>query len=371
MRKVLIVTRIDFWTGGAGHKSRLSSLIRYFKQRIDITVAFAGEFDGADAAILTRDYPEIQVDVITEDNQLSYKEYGERFVKYIKGKDLEVVLFEYLDFSFVLPSLGDDVVTILDTHDLLSDRRESFLKCNLPCDGIELSFAEEIEIFKCFDHVIAIQQRDYEKILPELGPGCALLAPHPVECRKRDLREKVSTIGYVASDYDPNVDAIVWFLDNVWPSIHERFGISLEIFGGVCSRLPNNVSRKPTGANLRYFVGDLESIYSTCDIMINPIRCGSGLKIKNVEALANGLPLVTTSHGALGIDEGAGSAFTVANSPEEFVQAIEQLVVDRSHRLSLSANALRYAGENFTADRCYRDLQDILLSVKSKNPTLN
>jgi len=56
--------------------------------------------------------------------------------------------------------------------------------------------------------------------------------------------------------------------------------------------------------------------------IINPIRFGAGLKIKNVEALAHGLPLVTTTHGSRGIEAGVNNAFLYGDEAGEFIQAM-------------------------------------------------
>ncbi|NRB47195.1 MAG: glycosyltransferase family 4 protein [Saprospiraceae bacterium] len=57
------------------------------------------------------------------------------------------------------------------------------------------------------------------------------------------------------------------------------------------------------------YVPNLQSIFNDIDIMINPVQMGAGLKIKSVEAMANGLPLVTTTHSATGLMKAKGKGF--------------------------------------------------------------
>jgi glycosyltransferase involved in cell wall biosynthesis len=108
------------------------------------------------------------------------------------------------------------------------------------------------------------------------------------------------------------------------------------------------------------FVDDLEKLYDSLDIVINPVRCGAGLKIKNVEALTHGIPLITTSHGASGIEDGASKAFLIGNTPNEYLLAFNKLVENYDFRKRLSENAFEYAQLNFSEKKCYADIFKIL-----------
>ena len=83
----------------------------------------------------------------------------------------------------------------------------------------------------------------------------------------------------------------------------------------------NNPSIKLSG-----FVGDLEEVYKN-RVIINPVKSGSGLKIKCVEALCSGKPLVTTSNGAQGLKSGAGKAFLVGDDWETFAGNIIKMFI--------------------------------------------
>jgi glycosyltransferase involved in cell wall biosynthesis len=85
---------------------------------------------------------------------------------------------------------------------------------------------------------------------------------------------------------------------------------------------------------------------------------GAGLKIKNVEALASGLPLVTTGEGARGIADVAGDAFLVADDPDAFASACLRLLDDVSLRTRVAARALQVARERFSPQACFAPLLD-------------
>ncbi|HTF16472.1 MAG TPA: glycosyltransferase [Chryseolinea sp.] len=363
MRKLLIVTHIDFWRTGAGHSARLSSLVSYFKEKLAITVVFIGKFSDHDQATLTLRYPDISVHVLENRRVLTYKESRVLFEEYIKEKTFDVALIEYIELSFVLPSLSEHCITLLDTHDLVNDRVESFRRNNVPYDGIELTAEEEFDIFKCFDYVIAIQKSDYAKIVGKLPPSRTLLAPHPVNFSKKRLRQSVCNLAFIASGYQPNVDALTWFLHEVWPSLYEEYGVSFEVYGRLREKLNQHILTNSPGVHFHGFAADLGDVYEKCDLIVNPVRFGAGLKIKNVEAIGNGLPLVTTSHGAVGMEDAANTSFLVAETALDFKAAIGKLIKDFEFRTQIGDNAYRYAERFFSHDRCYRPLADIMLGV--------
>jgi glycosyltransferase involved in cell wall biosynthesis len=360
MASLLIVTHIDFWRQGAGHRTRLSSLITFLKDKVDITLVYAGLFENNDSLLLNKFYPEISIEVL-EKKRITFGEYQKRFAEYIDGREFDFALVEYIEMSFVLPFLNTKCITFLDTHDLASDRIESFRKFNLPYFGIVLTREEEFELFQCFDYVIAIQKSDYTKLTDKMDKDRVLLVPHPSNFQKKIPKETVEHVGYVASGYAPNVDALNWFLKNIWPSLYPKYKITLNVYGDVGNKLPSELKGNSHGVIFHGFVPDLDNVYNTSDIMINPVRCGAGLKIKNVEALGNGLPLVTTHHGAIGIEDGVNTSFLVADTAEEFTARLEKLIQDFEFRTGIGHSAFAYAEKYFSAEKCYQPLLDVML----------
>jgi hypothetical protein len=356
MKSLLIVTHVDFWRKGAGHRSRLSSLIEYLKSYVTITVVYAGTFNERDSMIMRRDYAGIELVPLEPHRTISFKEHGKLFQAFISNKTFDVALIEYIEMSFVLPMLDENTFTILDTHDLVADRIRSFIDNEVPYGGIMMSEQEEIGIFQCFDKVLLIQASDYIKIGGHIGFDKALLVPHAAILPRRDLRDVVKNIGYVGSEYIPNVKATTWFLSEVWPSIGHSNEITLNIYGNVVRRLSPELMDNCEHARFHGFVDDINAIYDHCDIMINPVKVGAGLKIKNMEAMACGLPLVTTSHGAVGIDEGMNECFLVADTPTEFTTAVHKLIASAQLRNDLGSKAYSFVEKKFSPASCYDEL---------------
>lgn len=357
MKTLLIVTHVDFWRKGAGHRSRLSAMIDFLKDKFSITVAYAGVYSAQDAKLISTEFSGISVIPLEPDRTITFKEHGVKFAQFISGKHFDIAIIEYIEMAFVLPMIPQGTMTILDTHDLVSDRISSFSKNGIQYHGVVMNEEEELDIFNCFDKILLIQEKDYKKIGELLGYDRCLLVPHAARILKRTLRSEVKNIGFIGSEYAPNVDAIRWFLENVWPMTDES--LHLNIYGNVVTQLPPDTSNERV--HLHGFVDDVSDVYDHCDIMINPVRCGAGLKIKNIEAMANGVPMITTSHGAIGIEDGISHSFLVANTPIDFITRILECSKSRKQ---LITNAHLFIESKFSPSACYQGLLESMLQFE-------
>jgi len=148
------------------------------------------------------------------------------------------------------------------------------------------------------------------------------------------------TLVFIGSDYVANVDAIKFFCTEIWPLILAALPAArLEIYGGVCRRELDVVP----GTRLAGSVADLSVPYQRAWLVICPLRFGTGLKRKTIEALGWGKALVTTATGAEGLEDGRGRAFLQANAPAEFARLCLQVLSDDSLRQRLEQAAYEFA----------------------------
>ena len=148
----------------------------------------------------------------------------------------------------------------------------------------------------------------------------------------------------------PNVDAVLWFYQNVWPIVkQENPDIKMHILG---SNPPDEIKRLNQGDFIiEGFVTEeqLEQFYQTCRISIVPLRYGAGIKGKVVEAMHYQMPIITTSIGAEGIDT-TGEVLCIADDAEIFAQKIIELYNDQSLLENYSKHALEHVNQHFTAE---------------------
>jgi O-antigen biosynthesis protein len=131
--------------------------------------------------------------------------------------------------------------------------------------------------------------------------------------------------GWSAGPRSPNVDGLKWFARHVWPRVLARVpGAELVVTG---SEPPREVTRFAC-SSIRFagVVPDLRTFYAGLRLAVVPIRYGSGVKLKAVEALQSGVPTVATTVGAEGIPLDVPGLLPVADDPREFADLVALLL---------------------------------------------
>ena len=170
----------------------------------------------------------------------------------------------------------------------------------------------------------------------------------------------------------PNLDAVLWFLEKVYPGVHEKLQVPFYIVG---SRAPEEVARIAVdGVVVKGCVSDeeLQELYGSCRLAVVPLRYGAGVKGKVIEALYYGLPVITTPVGAEGI-EGIEDIALVREHEEEIAQVICEIYHDVERLKELSRRSRLYVQQHYNKemndyDDMYSDGPRISLSFSAKNP---
>nr|WP_082855942.1 glycosyltransferase [Mucilaginibacter sp. L294] len=356
MKKVLLFTDVDFWEHCSGHRVRIAALIRYLSAHFILTVVNTGPAHDTVERMVNDEYG-IELIILEHEKHLGSKGYGKKLKSFLKSRNFDALIVEYIHNSYCLNSLPYDCQVILDTHDIISERTREFKKFNYGNSLYEMQEEAEAEIFNIYDHIIMINQLDFDKACLMID-DCQkiLLCPHPCEIYHHELSPEVRKIAFIASSYLPNTDSIKHFVAHCWDKISSKYNVELDIYGTVCTEL--DFSNKK-GINLKGFESNLFKIYEEADIIINPVRFGAGLKIKNLEALAHGKPLVTTRHGARGIETGANNSYLVAD--DGFVSALSDLIESKLLRETMQQNAHQFIVQNFSSSQCFKPLHDAII----------
>ena len=253
----------------------------------------------------------------------------------------DCVLVQYAYFSRAFNNFDNGVRKIIDTHDVFGGRYKKFIQNKQRPTFFYTTEEEEIIGLKRADTIIAIQNKEQQYFQKALDKNVVTIG-HLMDQPAPPNKEKTSNekkLLYVGSANTVNTFALKWFLSEVFPKIKQEIpDINLYIVGTIC----NVFQDLPGRCHSLGKVEDLTALYRTTDIVINPIKFGSGLKIKSIEALAYGLPLVTTSVGCEGIEDGINNAFLLAESPTEFAQSIIKILKDDNFYKKLSKCAYQY-----------------------------
>ena len=282
----------------------------------------------------------------------------ERDIADVIGRtDPDLIWVDHTLLASIMPAAdsGRNRAWIVDTHDVMHLRDESRRQSGLRADS-DVSRSEEIRLLKRFDLVIAIQDAE-RSVFERMLPGHRVVSVGHAQA-VRPLAARRSSLCFVGSRIDVNLQGITQFIERAWPAISARCPQArLEIVGTIC-RAPE-VERLAAGDGrivLRGTVAETDDIYDGPAVMICPLWAGSGLKIKMVEALSHGKATVTTPIGAQGLEEGAGQAFLVAETPDDFVEPAARLLDQAAERAQWETAAAIFARHHFSRQRVWQEL---------------
>ena len=125
-------------------------------------------------------------------------------------------------------------------------------------------------------------------------------------------------------DYSANVDAVVWFVNNIWPELsHQHPALSFAIVG----RDPTPEVRALAGdrVSVTGTVPDVRPYYAGALAAVVPLRIGSGTRLKILEAMAAGIPVISTRLAAEGLDLADDTHLLIADSASEMIAAVSRL----------------------------------------------
>ena len=165
-------------------------------------------------------------------------------------------------------------------------------------------------------------------------------------------------------NHTPNVEAMVWFIERVWPTLLEQLPeAQLRIYG---SAIPPSI-KDLAGSNSRIqvlgWVSDVASVYNSCRVFIAPLQSGAGIKGKVIGALAHGVPSVLSDIAVEGIGVCDEIHAFVASSPEEWVNRIMMLYTDQALWEQMSRHALSFAKRHYSLNNAIVEMKAALSTV--------
>lgn len=263
----------------------------------------------------------------------------------------DVLIADYCFLTDAFPyALRPDARRLVIMHDLFSSRSEQFDSLKSSDSVASLSLAEEVQMLAAADTIVAIQRDEAEVLRQKLPDHEILVTPIAALPVTKPQPGNADVVLFVGSSAAPNVDGIKWFIDACWPAIRQRRPEAvLNIAGSVCSGL----GRVPDGVRLLNVVDDLDDLYAEAAVVISPLRAGSGLKIKLIEALSKGKAVVATTTTLQGVADIMNGCVAISDSAPDFAADVVGLLADDNMRSELGARGLSVISAQFSPDRAY------------------
>jgi len=144
-------------------------------------------------------------------------------------------------------------------------------------------------------------------------------------------------------DYRPNIDAVLWFADDVWPQILEKRPLSTWAIVGQKPHARLERLREMEGVTVTGWVDSVQPYLAGAGVYIMPFRVGSGTRLKLIEAMASGLAIVSTRIGAEGFPVENGREIVLADTEDEMATAVLDLLDHPEKRAEIGPKAIQFA----------------------------
>jgi glycosyltransferase involved in cell wall biosynthesis len=261
--------------------------------------------------------------------------------------------------------------TILDLHNLESVLTET---CAAASRGLvaaghqrfaSVSRRLERELLPRYSLVLTASEQDSSRAAI-IAPG-ARLAVYPNSLPRREipcLAEESCLVFSANFEYHPNIDAVEFFISEIWPLIGEQHpDLSLKLVGRgdafIRHLIRDRARIETTGP-----VEDASREIAKAQVVVAPLRAGSGTRIKILEAWAAAKPVVATPLAAEGLDVQDGANILLASEPAGFASAIDRLLKNGDERQRMGDLGRQTFENTYTWDRAWqgldRDLQSKL-----------
>lgn len=144
------------------------------------------------------------------------------------------------------------------------------------------------------------------------------------------FHETENSLLYIGTlNWEANVDGLLWFFAEVWPRLIAKHpALSMFVVGGNVDERLIMAAKPYPSVSFTGFVKDLEPYFLRARLSIAPLRFGSGIKVKVLNSMCRGLPIVTTSVGAEGLAVEHMEHLAIADSASEMVESIDRLMRD-------------------------------------------
>jgi glycosyltransferase involved in cell wall biosynthesis len=160
--------------------------------------------------------------------------------------------------------------------------------------------------------------------------------------------EEVIFLG--AMDYRPNVDAVCWFADQVWPQVLQARPQAHFLVVGSNPTAPVQALQHMAGVTVTGTVPEVAPYLDRARMMVAPLRMARGIQNKVLEGMAAGLPVVTTPEGADGLDVVDGQQLMIRRDPQEMAAAVINLLENPQAAAEYGAKARHLTETRYSWD---------------------
>jgi sugar transferase (PEP-CTERM/EpsH1 system associated) len=271
----------------------------------------------------------------------------------LRDQDFDIIQVESIHLMSYLPIVQKarkPPVVVCDWHNVESElmqrysqREPGLLRRTYASRTARLMSEFEKRALRDFDLHIAVSQRDAER-LGAINPDARIFVIEngvdtdfysPLRANDESLARRIVFVG--SMDYHANIDGAVKFSREVWPHLRER---QPELIFTIVGKDPapevRDLAQIP-GIEVTGTVDDVRPFYREARAAVVPLNVGGGSRLKILEAMAAGVPVVSTTLGAEGLEVRHDENILIADTNEQLIEAITSVVEDKTQHDHLGA----------------------------------
>jgi glycosyltransferase involved in cell wall biosynthesis len=368
--RVLLLTQVLPYPPDSGPKVKTYHVLKYLAQQHDVTlVSFVRDSDKPEYVhhletlcerVITvpmirsksRDLQHLGQSLIRGETWMMLRDESPAMRRVLAeraaGPAFDIVHADQLNMAqYALPFVN--AYKVLDLHNalwMLYKRLAETLPLTNPMKAIlmrDWPLLKRYEGAMCqrFDAVTTVTEEDRQLLRAAGASGPITVIPIAIDTdeqapvSRQPSRPHIIHIGTMY--WPPNIDGINWFLDGIYPLIKARLPeVHCTLVG---SKPPHSIERRSRidhSVSVTGYVEDPMPIFQDASMMIVPIRSGGGMRVKILNALAQGIPMVSTTMGCEGILVEHNRDILLADEADDFASACVQLLTDSdlNHRIS-------------------------------------
>ena len=310
-------------------------------------------------------------------NWIKSAEMSDTITRLMDETDFDVIHYDTISIA-AYHALAGTTAKVLNHHNIeshLIKRRARIEKNPLKRLYYHLEGAKlerfEAEVCPGFDLNFTVSELDKTRLL-DIAPGASVdVVANGVDCdffspRPDSQVTPQSVIMVSGMNWFPNRDAVLYMCDEIWPALSNAYpDISWTVVGSSPPQRLLDLATRDKRVKVTGFVDDVRPYLAEAQVYLCPMRDGGGTRLKILDALAMGKPIVATTMAYEGISITPDVNVLIADTPSEFVRQIGRLFDDRDLCRTLADAARRFVMDNYSwsviGDRLgdnYRRLQN-------------
>jgi glycosyltransferase involved in cell wall biosynthesis len=238
----------------------------------------------------------------------------------------------------------------------------------------------EGRVVRAFDAVLAVSHEDERALQEAAGQPAAgqpvdvVVIPVAIDTGEIVVVERRASPNHIlhigTMYWPPNIDGVKWFVERVYPLIRQRRpDVRFDVIG---ARPPAELlALNDAGLGIRVtdYVEDCTPYQQQAAVMVVPLRAGGGMRVKILNGLAEGIPIVSTTLGCEGIEVTPGRDILVGDTPEAFGAEVLRVLNDPDLGWQLAANGRLLAEGVYDYRNACRPLDDVYARAEASSPS--